>query len=186
MKKHLRPLAWPLGLDLLMTMLYLMMVGGDQSISIIILFFIPALALISLIVGIMYLLKKNLPYGIAWLVNVLVGVFVMIYIPKPFYNLHHRAKYVNYVCYGVKATRWNTFSQNFELEITRNVPVCQICSFDERYPSGGYSSSSDYHHGTYSINPDGSYLLIFEQDTLVLRNDTLYGLADKGVRMEKQ
>lgn len=184
MKKYWKYLA-PLGLDLLLTIVYLMMVGGDQSISIIILFFFLLVAVISLVVGIVLLCKKRWICGALWMVNALIGGYVISGASMLFYRLGHVSKYRNYVCYDVQATRWHTFSNNFELELSRHSPACTICSFDERYPGGGYTGSSDWRDGTYSVNPDGSYQIVFDTDTLLLRNDTLYGLADYGVLMER-
>lgn len=192
MKKYLKYLS-PIGLDLLLTIIGLMIIGSDQSISIIIIFFFMLATAISLVVAIVLFCKKKWVFGTLWVVNMLLAPVVMMGACKLCYSTTHALENRSFVCYDVQATRWKTNFHNFELELKRHSSKCTICSFDERYVGGGYSGSSDWHHGTYSTNPDGSYQIIVESDyqivsgadTLLLRNDTLYGLADYGVPMEE-
>jgi len=156
MKKYLKYLS-PIGLDLLLTIIGLMIIGSDQSISIIIIFFFMLAAAISLVVAIVLFFKKKWVFGTLWVVNMLLAPVVMMGACKLCYSTTHAFENRSFVCYNVQATRWKTNFHNFELELKRHSSKCTICSFDERYVGGGYSGSSDWHHGTYSTNPDGSY-----------------------------
>lgn len=68
MKKYLKYLS-PIGLDLLLTIIGLMIIGSDQSISIIIIFFFMLAAAISLVVAIVLFFKKKWVFGTLWVVN---------------------------------------------------------------------------------------------------------------------
>ena len=87
-----------------------------------------------------------------------------------------------YVCYDVKDVklRQKNIFHNYQLELQSRNHTCELCTFDQRYPFGGFSASTGASHGVYSQKPDGSYIILIEQDTLILRNDTLYGLSSLG------
>lgn len=139
-----------------------------------------------LIVAGLFALSKKKNLALCFLVNTFV---VPIFVWNAILLVHRINEYreygaiTQYVCYGVK---WKQgYFDNIQLELRSRNSTCEICSFDERYPGGGFSGSSGYYDGTYVQQADNSYLLYIEEDTLLLRNDTLYGILEVGVPVEK-
>lgn len=117
--------------------------------------------------------------------NVILAPLVIYWAMQITYRSQEYAKYgaiSQYVCYNVEEVKpkWKNFYHNYQLELQSRNQTCELCTFGQRYPHGGFSGSTEASHGVYSSTPDGGYFILIMQDTLILRNDTLYGLTDLG------
>lgn len=143
------------------------------------------------IAAIILAFKRNKKLAYCMFVNVILSPLAIYWAMHFTYRAQEYAEHgaiSQYVCYDVKDVKpqQKNIFHNYQLELQSRNQTCELCTFQQRYPEGGFTASSGASHGVYSLTPDGSYIILIEQDTLVLCNDTLYGLSNLGgVRVEK-